>query len=163
MDEFRIDSLPAKDPALDDVERLLGEMYEYMQQHGLMLPLAQNGAQKLRRSMESSLGRTGVLFVARNASGTAGFIHGMLRLTPDYLGGEVVGLLNHTYVREPFRKHGLGARLVSALNDWFVSKNVSSIELQVITGNTDAIEFWRSRGFAPELLQMRKPLRARST
>jgi GNAT superfamily N-acetyltransferase len=162
MDEFRIESVVPKDPALDDVERLITEMYEYMQHHGLAVPLASNGTLKLRQAMERSLGHTGMLFVARGPDGVGGFCHGMLRLLPDYLGGGVVGLVNHTYVTRALRKHGLGTRLVSALHEWFISKNVSSIELQVLSGNADAIRFWQARGFTAELLQMRKFLRARS-
>jgi GNAT superfamily N-acetyltransferase len=157
MADVRIEHLVAKDPALDQIETLLGEMYEYMEQHGLLLPLAPGGTRKLRRAIESSLGRSGTLLVARDADGIVGFTHGLLRLTPDYLGGGVVGLVNHTYVRAAFRGSGVGAKLIAALDEWFVSKNVSSIELVVLTGNTDAIRFWQARGFLPELLQMRRP------
>src|SRR3954471_22037593 len=45
MDEIRIKHLAAKDPALDQIETMLGEMYEYMEQHGLLLSLAPGGTQ----------------------------------------------------------------------------------------------------------------------
>jgi GNAT superfamily N-acetyltransferase len=156
MDDFQIELLSANSPALNEVERLLSDMYAYMGSSGLLLQLAPNGVQKLRRSIESSLGRTGVLAVARNGQSVVGFMHGMLRLTPDYLGGAMVGLINHTYVQEQFRGLRLGARLFVAVEAWLLGKGAVSLELQVLTGNDLAIEFWEARGFRRELLQMRK-------
>jgi len=42
------------------------------------------------------------------------------------------------------------------LEDWFVTKKVHSIELQVITGNPLAKEFWKKLGYLEELQQYRK-------
>jgi ribosomal protein S18 acetylase RimI-like enzyme len=42
------------------------------------------------------------------------------------------------------------------LQDWFRMKKVHSVELQVISGNPEAKEFWKKLGFVEELQQYRK-------
>jgi hypothetical protein len=46
--------------------------------------------------------------------------------------------------------------MVAELRSWFTAREVASIELQVVVGNEEGLRFWRSMGFAVELLQLRK-------
>ena len=155
MSDLQIVSLAAHDPALDQLEPMLEEMYEYMKGHGLMIGLAPGGAAKLRKSIEATLGRTGMLAAAVEDGQVQGFIYAVLRIAPDYMEERLIGYVGHSYVRESLRGRKIGSRLFDAVDAWFASKGVTSIELQVLTQNVSGIRFWESRGFEPELLQMR--------
>jgi GNAT superfamily N-acetyltransferase len=147
-----------QDPTLEQVGVLFGEMYEYMQAHGLKLELSPDGCQQWISSVSKGLGRFGVLYVIFNDDDIFGFAHGSIRLSPDYLGSKKLGVITHVFVRDNDRSSGAGRKLVNALEDWFVKQNIHSIELQVLSGNQPAIGFWEKLGYASELLQCRKVL-----
>jgi GNAT superfamily N-acetyltransferase len=163
MDEVRLEQLPVGHRGLEQVEKLLVEMYAYMSDHGLLIPLAPNGEKKLRRAMEASLGKTGMLIAALKGDQVVGFTHGLLRIVPDYLDARLVGMIGHSYTVPEFRRRGLGRQMYVELKAWLVTKGAGSLELQVLTRNEEAIRFWESCGFAPELLQMRQLLAGQRT
>jgi len=143
---------------LDQVEVLLSDMYAYMADHGLMNSLAVDGAKKWRVGVGRTLGRLGTLVVAESDNQVVGFSRGIIRLSPDHLGNEKLGFVDHTFVCESWRGKGVGKKLFHALEEWFGSKGVSKLELQVLCGNTPAISAWQAMGFTSELLQMQKTI-----
>ena len=85
-----------------------------------------------------------------------GFAYGAVRFLPDYLGSDKVGVITHIYVRESHRGSGIGGNMLDKLEIWFREKGVSSIELQVVSGNKEAMRFWEQHSFKNELTQYRK-------
>jgi ribosomal protein S18 acetylase RimI-like enzyme len=143
-------------PAWDAVELMFERMYESMEQMGLMLPLAENGAGKWIKSVQNTSGKFGIVVLAKAGPTAVGFAHGMIKFLPDYLGGYPVGSITHVFVDETHRRSGVGQELVNELKEWFRMKKVHSIELQVITGNPAAKAFWEKLGYGQELIQFRK-------
>ena len=146
-------------PGWDEVAELFTRMYLQMDEMGLLLPLAEGGAEKWLKTIQNTSGKFGIVVLAKDGGKAIGFAHGMLKFLPDYLGGFAVGTITHVFVDEKVRRAGLGMELVNVLEDWFRMKKVHSIELQVITGNPAAREFWKKLGYGEELLQMRKTCR----
>ena len=143
------------DPVLDQVRPLFTEMYRGMRAQGLMLPLADGGADNWFEGALATLGRFGAFATAVENGKLVGFAHGALKFLPDHLGGHKTGVVTHIFVKPDERKAGIGKHLLSLLEKWFGEKDVHSIELQVIAGN-DARAFWERSGFALELYQYRK-------
>ncbi|MCK4568801.1 MAG: GNAT family N-acetyltransferase [Bacteroidales bacterium] len=156
-DKFEILELTDKqDPALEQVTGLFSEMYTYMQEHGLMLELSEDGAQKWIASVKKGLGRFGILYISLHNNKISGFAHGSIKLIPDYLGSKKTGVINHVYVISDHRNAGVGKALVQSLEKWFSGLEVHSLELQVLFGNLPAVSFWDKLGYHRELLQCRK-------
>lgn len=143
------------DPSLDRVRPLFSEMYRGMRAQGLMLPLSDDGADRWVNGLNTTLGRFAVLAVAEEEGKLIGFAHGALKFLPDYLGSLRTGTITHVFVRPLHRGQDIGSKLVVMLEEWFESKKVHSVELQVITGNP-ASDFWEKAGYAQELIQYRK-------
>lgn len=141
------------------VAALFTKMYARMDEMGLMLPLADDGAEKWLKTARITSGKYGVLVVAKDDAKIIGFAHGMIKFLPDYLGGYSVGIITHVFVDEKARRAGVGKALVKELEAWFGIKKVHSVELQVITGNPNAQAFWKKLGYSEELLQYRKNTR----
>lgn len=144
------------DPAWVEVEKLFIEMYEFMSGHGLGLGLSDDGHSQWIDSVKRGLGRFGVLFTCTEGEEITGFAHGSIRLTPDYMGNKKMGVITHIHMKEGRRKRGSGTALVKALELWFDSKDVHSVELQVLSANHTAIGFWEKLGYYQELHQYRK-------
>jgi ribosomal protein S18 acetylase RimI-like enzyme len=131
-------------------------MYDEMRNMGIMLDLVTEGPEMWINGIVTTLGRTSCLVVATEDSKAVGFAHGTLRFTPGYLGGKLTGMVTHIYVLPEYRRNGTGDLLLDGLETWFKSKNVSSVDLQVIEGNESARKFWQKNGYLVELVQYRK-------
>jgi len=145
-----------EDPDWNIAGELFTRMYSQMNEIGLLLPLCDDGTEKWLKTARNTSGRFGVTILAKDWGKAVGFAHGMIKFLPDYLGGYAVGTITHVYVDDDCRHSGIGKALVNQLEEWFLTKKVHSIELQVITGNPIANEFWKKLGYNEELIQYRK-------
>jgi ribosomal protein S18 acetylase RimI-like enzyme len=144
------------DPDWIVVGELFTRMYSRMDEIGLLLPLSADGTEKWLKTVRNTSGKYGLVILVKDWGKAVGFAHGMVKFLPDYLGGFTVGSITHVYVDDDSRRSGIGKALVNQLEDWFLTKKVHSIELQVITGNPLAKEFWKKLGYLEELQQYRK-------
>ena len=159
MDDIKILVLEDGDePEWIQVESLFRKMYDHMMALGLMLPLDRDGSMKWIDTARNIAGKFGKVIIAKSGDRVIAFAQGMVKFLPDYLGGHPVGVVTHVFVDQEYRSRQLGRSLVMNLEEWFRLKNVHSIELQVISGNTDAIAFWSGLGYEEELRQFRKIL-----
>ena len=151
---LRLDDSSSND--WEAVRELFKRMYSRMDEYGLMLPLAPDGAEKWLQTAQNTAGRFGLVVLAKIGDKPVGFAHGMIKYLPDYLGGFPVGSITHVFVNDDYTGSGIGKTMVKILEDWFQSKKTHSVELQVISGNLPAKEFWKKLGYLEELLQYRK-------
>ena len=63
--------------------------------------------------------------------------------------------LGFMYVRPEFRGQGINSRIIEALKEWSLSKQVSELRLEVYHGNFPAIKAYEKIGFKNYLMQMR--------
>jgi GNAT superfamily N-acetyltransferase len=149
--------LSGKDDSLwQQAGELLEEMYGQMAAQGLEMVLAKDGKEKWIESARQSSGRFGITLAAKDGGALVAFAQGGLKFLPAYLGEGLTGVVLHIYVRDGQRLQGIGKALLHSLEEWFGSKQVTSIELQVISGNLPAMEFWKRNGYTEELRQFRK-------
>ena len=142
----------------DRLGECMEAMYSSLESQGWPFPLAEGGAEMWLKPVRNTIGRFGRMVVAKANGSIIGFAHGMIKFLPDYLGGHAIGFVTHIYVDNNYRETGTGRRMVEMLEEWFRQKKVHSIELQVITGNTGGIDFWKKLGYLEELRQYRKTL-----
>jgi ribosomal protein S18 acetylase RimI-like enzyme len=145
-----------EDPDWNIVGELFTKMYSRMDELGLSLPLSVDGTEKWLKTARNTSGKFGLVILVKDYGKAVGFAHGIIKFLPDYLGGFAVGSITHVYVDENSRRSGIAKALVNILEDWFLMKKVHSIELQVISGNPSAKEFWKKLGYSEELQQYRK-------
>ena len=157
MSDIKIIEITKGSQIMDQVEDLFADLYDYMEDTGLQMPLVDGGEKKWRNSIEKLVGgRFGILLGAISNEKLIGFSHGAIRYSADYLGGLMVGYITHLFVMPEFRSSRIGYKLLSDVEDWFDSKGVHSYELQVLCDNSLGIRFWEKMGYKRELLQMRK-------
>ena len=145
-----------EDAALLQVPALFEAMHRAMEAQGMQLGLVPGGAAKWVELAAMNAERFGRLVVAELEGKVVGFAHGAVKLAPEHLGGARLGHITHVFVEPGSRGQGLGKEMVAELRSWFTAREVASIELQVVVGNEEGLRFWRSMGFAVELLQLRK-------
>ncbi len=157
MSEHRIRILTdPHDEAMAAVAPLFERMHEEMALQGMMLQLAPDGARIWLKGVGGGLERFGRLVVAEVDGMVVGFAQAGFKLAPEHLGGGRIGHIAHLYVAPDHRRSGIARALAGSLHHWLTEKQVGSTELQVVQGNAAGLDFWRSLGYAVELVQMRR-------
>lgn len=62
---------------------------------------------------------------------------------------DVSAYIETAFVEEPYRRGGVGYRLITELCRFFESHDVEEVSLRYIVGNSEAEQFWAKLGFEP--------------
>jgi len=141
---------------LDQVEGLFLKLYEGYNVQGLILKLAEDGQKKWKQSIQRSIGKLSQVYVALKGDEVIGFVSGSVKLTPDFLGERLVGYISGIYIKDDYRRMGIAEKLFKMIEEWFMTKKVHSVELQVVVKNEQGLQFWKKLSFEHELFQLRK-------
>jgi len=152
---FRIIENP-DDKALSEVAVLFVSLYSFVADKGQKNQMITNGENLWINSVRNSLNRTGVLIVAEDNGRVIGFIHGIIRFLPDFLGGRKSGFIAHHYIDNGYRGMGIGKKLLLESEAWFKLKNVNQVEAYVNVGNINSKLYFEKNGYTHETVQLRK-------
>jgi GNAT superfamily N-acetyltransferase len=98
-----------------------------------------------------------LILLARDGDEAVGLMIAALRRDPA-LFVETYAHLEDAYVREPYRRAGLGSRLVARVEEWARGCGAAEVRLGVVAANDLGVAFWTKSGFAPLTYQMSKSL-----
>lgn len=101
--------------------------------------------------LELLLGEDGIVLVAEAGSEIAGFMSGSLNEGPPVLQMRRFGWIADAHVTDRYRRQGVGEALFEQAREWFESKAVSVVQLNVSPSNPVAEGFWRKMGFRDHL------------
>jgi GNAT superfamily N-acetyltransferase len=127
-----------------DQVRLLPLIEQYYKFDSLKFD-AQTIGQALQCLLRSrTLGRVWVIDMAaeRELVGYA-----ILTYNYDLEFGGVQGIITDFFITEPYRRHGLGRRMIAAIAGFCRKSGIRTIELQVTRKNRRARQFYESLGF----------------
>jgi ribosomal protein S18 acetylase RimI-like enzyme len=94
-------------------------------------------------------------FVAQVDGRVVGYVLGaVVDLHADLFEQADSGFIADIFVDPGYRRHGIGRRLVEAINAWFQVQGVRYTELQVAAANGAGIAFWESVGGQPVMVRM---------
>jgi len=138
-------------PAL---EPLWSALYEHQREHGMRLPVEPGAFSAWEKSITPQLNRFASVALAERDEGLIGFVAGRVRALPAYFGGGMTGFISEVYVSTSHRGSGAGEQLLKFALDWFAAQGIDRVELQVVTGNPDAVRFYKRLGWSEELVQL---------
>lgn len=96
--------------------------------------------------------------VAKEDSAIVGYAVGRITTLPTFFEHRFRGYIHDVFIREGFRRRGIGRRLVEEILGWFRNRGVTLVELTVAANNHDAIPFWERLGFSVYMHQMKREL-----
>ncbi len=146
-----------QDPLLGQVEAQFEALHASMSGHGMQATLAPGGARIWLDGARRGLERFGRMVLAVQDGRVVGFTYGVIKLAPEYLGGELLGHWTHLFVDPEYRRSGVAHALTARLHDWFAERAVKATECEVVHDNTLSQSFVRSLGYRPELFRFRRP------
>jgi len=126
-----------------DQVRLLPLIEEYYKFDSLKFD-GQTIGYALQRLLRSrTFGRVWVIETVEH--GLAGYT--ILTYNYDLEFGGVQAIITDFFITEPYRRHGLGRRMIATMADFCRKRGITTIELQVTHGNRRAKQFYESLGF----------------
>jgi len=66
------------------------------------------------------------------------------------------GYVTQFLVSRDYRQRGVGKLLMETINDWFQSRGIRKVLLNVDIENEVGIRFWESQGFEPYAMRMKR-------
>ena len=130
--------------SLSDQVRLLPLIEEYYRFDSLKFDgqMIGRGLQRLLRSR--TLGRVWVIEMVAEPEPVG---YAILTYNYDLEFGGVQGIITDFYVTEPYRRRGLGHRMIEEIARFCRKNEITTIELQVTRRNRHARRFYKSLGF----------------
>lgn len=147
-----IDDLPV-------IQRLGAELAEFEHQNwdedlDPKWPLSAQGAQVYQKAIEARY-----VIIAFSDNDAVGYLIGDIhRPAPDAARQIITAQLNNIYIREEFRKCGVGNMLLENFKEYCKNNNVSRLTTTVIAQNTNALGFYRRQGFEPSRIILAQDL-----
>lgn len=139
---------------LPAIEPLWRGLYDHQILHGMTLPVPAAAFEAWEKSIAPALGRFAVVSLAERDGCLVGFVAGRVRALPPFFGGGSAGFISEVFVSDAARGAGVGRQVLAHALDWFTSQAITRVELQVVSGNPDAIRFYEELGWHQELVQM---------
>lgn len=87
------------------------------------------------------------VFIARVFGIVVGYISISIKEFSNLYNRNKVGYVDEIYIEQTFRGRGIGSRLLDKSKNWFESKEVKKIWLNVFASNINGQDFWESNGF----------------
>lgn len=81
--------------------------------------------------------------------------YGMAKKARHYLDHTYYAYLGFMYTEPEFRGKGVNQKILAALKDWAISKNLTEIRLTVYEDNPNAIKAYEKFGFKRHIIEMR--------
>ena len=87
------------------------------------------------------------LFIAVNDNEIVGYIYVKIITTSDSSDISTEASISGIYVKENFRKQGIGTKLINEARKWCINKGVTYLKLNVLEGNSTALNLYKKLGF----------------
>lgn len=103
-------------------------------------------------------GDDAIAVIAKEGDAVIGYAIGRITNLPSFFERRHRGYIHDVFVREEYRRRGIGRQLVEEILAWLRRRGVTLVELTVAASN-DALHFWEELGFQTYMHQMKLELR----
>lgn len=90
--------------------------------------------------------------------GIIGYVSGKIERRERIFGACEYGYVADLYVVPVLRKKGIAVLLMGAIEQFFIEKKMRYVDLQVLSGNADALRFYEKQGWSEYRKNLRKVL-----
>ncbi|MBP9856231.1 MAG: GNAT family N-acetyltransferase [Candidatus Pacebacteria bacterium] len=100
----------------------------------------------------------GYFMWAKEGDEYVGYITGSVENLPSGYKDGQVGHLDSVIVTEKYRHQGMGKIMIESLFEWFREQGIEICQLHVKSKNTEAVDYYKKRGFEVDNLRMWKKI-----
>ncbi|WP_405207949.1 GNAT family N-acetyltransferase [Aquimarina sp. LLG6339-5] len=81
--------------------------------------------------------------------------YGQIRERKEFFKQDTMGYIGFMFVKDEFRGQGISQKIIQYLSNWFSTKDITEIQLDVYDQNPSAIRAYEKAGFEKYLVRMR--------
>ncbi len=141
------EAIEADFPAM---KKYYGMLNDHFYKYGYRLPHPEDVGTAWLSTFERTLGKFSIAYVAEDQGKVVGFILARIKRVPPYMGGVLVGELSDEWIEPEYRRLGAGDHMCRMALDWLRTKDVHSVEIQVLIGNESSWKMLTAMGFQLE-------------
>jgi len=146
---------------LPSLVSLWQEMMDYHRAYDPRFRFSPNAQREVEKHLLDTLrSRAARIFVADVEGRVIGYILGEVHARRPLYPVGTYGFISDICVASAWRRRGVGRSLVRALDAWFASQKVTSVELFAASLNPDSAAFWIVLGYKDYLRLMRREVGA---
>lgn len=144
---------------LPAVVNLWQEMMDYHRAYDARFRFSPNAPREVERHLLETLRSRSARIVVAEAKGRViGYIVGEVHARRPIYPVGVYGFISDICVTAECRRRGVGRALIDALDSWFATQKVTSVELFAAALNPESVAFWRAMGYSDYLRLMRRDI-----
>jgi GNAT superfamily N-acetyltransferase len=107
---------------------------------------------RLQKELETRLRNENTLTILAEINNeTIGYAQGVVTHRTEYL-PKIIGTVSTLFVKEKFRRKGVGSRLLLQICRFFKDQKVNNVYLRYVVGNVEGEQFWQDLEFEPILV-----------
>lgn len=139
-------------PAADShIPEMVEIWKEFMDFHGDIDPFLErrdDGHEHFEKYLREKIDSDdAAVFAATEDDGVIGFSIVYVSSHPPVLKAERYGFIDSLAVKSTHRRKGVGTAILRRIHEWFDSRDIERIQLNVLPGNEIGNSFWRKNGF----------------
>ncbi|MGB9675510.1 MAG: GNAT family N-acetyltransferase [Candidatus Nanoarchaeia archaeon] len=98
------------------------------------------------------------MVVAENEKEIMGYFLAKIEKAPIYITPKRIGVIYDAFVKEKYRRKGIGENLFKVVLDWFKKNKIKHVEVTADYRNKQAIQFLKKLNFKPYRLKLRRDI-----
>ncbi len=91
--------------------------------------------------------RNSKILIAKKGKRIIGYGIASIKKSKEYSIIDKIGKINQIFIEKKFRRKGIGKEILKRFLEWFNSKNIKYVQLNVDARNKGAINFYKKFGF----------------
>lgn len=99
-----------------------------------------------------------IVLVAEDAETIVSYCLAIIESQPPEFNSKLYGAIKELMVTNSHRGHGIGEKMVKAIENWFRNKDIYRIEVGVAAPNKMGAVFWQKMGYNPGLVLRHKEI-----
>jgi GNAT superfamily N-acetyltransferase len=141
-----------------DIESLVDlwmELMEYTIPFGFLFKVENEKRKSAEEILLSHFSKHGSrIYIIESGNRIVAMLIAHIDIRPEIFSYRKIGYIGETIVSKDFRGNHVGSTLVAVVHDWFREEKVDYCELQVAIRNDSSMQFWKSKGYEPQLVRM---------
>ena len=140
--------IPAADSHLPEMVEIWKEFMDFHGDLDPFLERREDGHEHFEKYAREKIDSDdATVLVAADDGKVIGFSIIYISNHPPVLKTERYGHIDSLAVRSEYRRKGVGTAILDKIHEWFESKGIDRIQLEVLPQNQIGYSFWREKGF----------------
>ena len=151
----KIQITKARDKHIPEIVELWKEFMDYHKEFDSRFPMRENAYLSFQNHLKELMtSENKIVYIALDNDHVVGFATCSINTQAPIWEIEKYGTIDTLVVESQYRRKGIGAKMLSTINEWFGVQSIVRIEVSLAIKNQVAQSFWRKHGYQDHTLRL---------